>query len=404
MVFRKKRANFSPQPTQPQFPTSDHLRTSFTAAFPDGSTFEFFICPEWNRKSGLPARGGVVQYLPKPGEKNALLQNAAREYLDFALGVSDGFKSTDGDYEMPGIAMLESDQRVADKHGIDVYDWVVHQCKWTPNVFRDPRTGARRIFDTFGLEEEVLFSVHGVLRHGLWQSTYHLSERALYIFGESHEDSKARIPLELYLNSTLNPEQAFGPGNFQAIFFNPGAFNFGKLPENAVLGNLKTDDGSVGTKVLSVAGFNVARRTVWSDLRRNIANSLPNVLDTKRLAVPSNGAEVEIYLSKTITGGGHYVFCDQGLPGDIGRRISQSDDFKSVVKEGLVSLKEPSIPDDLTKIEKASEPKNSVSGGSPPEASDDLVMRLRRLDEMFKDGVISEEEHHEHRERLLREL
>lgn len=404
MVFRKKQPDFPPRPAQPQFPTASHLRTSFTAAFKDGSTFEFFVIPEWKQQPGLPVVGKVVQYLPKPGDRNVLLQNGAKDYLEFALGVTDGFTSDDGDYELPGIAMLESDQRIADRFGIDPFEWVVHECKWTPNAFRDMRTGSRRIFDEFGLEEEVVCSVYGVLRDGLWQSTYHLSNRALYIFGESHEDSKARIPLELFLSSARGPSRNFGPGDFQATFYNPGSFDFGKLPKSAVFGKWSSEDGTGSIDVLSIGGFKVAKQDAWSKLRKEISYNLCNILPTKRLTVRANGDIAEIDLSKTIRGGGNYVFADRNIQVDVARRLSKTDEMRRVIREGLAGLDSPEVPNDLTNLESLVASDAAVVEEPVDTSQDNLLKRLKRLDEMLDQGVISEEEHSRHRERLLNEV
>lgn len=404
MAFRKRRPPVTQPAAQFQFPTNGHLKTSITATFPDGSQFEFFVIPEWQNKPGLPVMGDVIQYLPQPGDKNVVLQNAAHDYLRFAFGEVDGFTSEDGELEIPAIAMVSSYQEVADEHGIDLFDWTVNKCQWSPNIFRDPRKGSRRIRDAFGVEEEVIASVHGVLRAGLWQSTYHLTNRALYIFGESHEQSKARIPLELYMSSTLNPQGAFGRGNFQAIFLNPDNFDFGELPENAVRGQVTFDASAESVDVLAIAGFQIAERNKFRDFQQEMAYALRTVLPTKRISVHAEGRTVELDISKTISTGGHFVFVDRDLSERVASQITKSEEFKRVVKETLATLDKPSVPNDVSQFpnqvpaagSENDEPKKSEPG--------DLVSRLARIDEMHQEGIISDVEHKVQRQRLLDEI
>ena len=193
-------------------------------------------------------------------------------------------------------------------------------------------------------------------------------------------------------------------GNFQAVFVDPGNFDFGELPENAVRGQLVFEDKSVSFDVLAVAGFQVADRYKWRNFQQELAYSLRNVLPTKRVTVQSGGLSVEVDLSKTMAAGGHFVFVDRELPQEVAGQISQSEEFKQVMKETLATLEQPSTPDDVTTLKAGPNP--IPADIDPPQDgfSDDLVSRLARIDDMHREGIISDAEHRETRQRLLGEI
>lgn len=405
MAFRKRRAPVPQQAAQFQFPTNRHLKTAITATFPDGSQFEYFVIPEWRNKPGMPVMGEVIQYLPHPGFKNVVLQNAAHDYLMFAFGEVDGFTSEDGELEIPAIAMLESYQEVADEHGIDLFDWTVNKCQWSPNIFRDPRKGARRIRDAFGVEEEVIASVHGVLRTGLWQSTYHLTNRALYVFGESHEQSKARLPLELLMRATSQPD-GLGPepGNFQAVFHDPGNFDFGELPENTSRVQATSDASGETVDVVVIAGFQIADRNKFRTFVNEISYAVSDVQPTRRTSVQVGGRTVEIDVSKSTASSGLNVLVDRDLPQEVKNQVWNSEEFKRVVKETLATLDKPSIPNDVTQLSNQAPAAESENEEPKKGEPGDLTSRLARIDEMHKEGIISDAERKEQRQRLLDEI
>ena len=342
----------------------------------------------------------VVQSLPQPGLQDTALKNAAAAYLKFALGCSDGLRTADGDFEGPMLG-LPPEYDVLEAAGIDLNDWV-EKCEWEPKVFRDPRLGHRRVKDAFGLEEELIFSMHGVLRTGLWQSTYHLTDKALYVFGESHEESCARLPLELFLQQTKNPPGAFGPGNHLMYFVDPGDYDFGVLPANSQRGSVDSEGDAPGIKVVSVAGFQIVDRDRWDKFGLAIARALPAVLPTERFDVEIGGRKVGCLISKTITGQGSFCFEDSLLDPSVARKVRETEEFKASVRRALASLPLPNTPPDVSALR--SETTVPSSEDTPSEPTDDVRDRLDRLTRLRDDGVISEEEYNDQRQRILDEL
>lgn len=402
-MFRKRSPAPRPTPRQaapPPFPGPDHLRTSFRATFPDGRSFDYFILPGWLHRSSPAFMDKVVQSLPQPGLQDTALKNAAATYLKFALGCVDGMHSSDGDFEAP---MLGSppEYEVLEAAGIDLNDWV-EKCEWEPKVFRDPRLGHRRVRDAFGLEEELLYSMHGVLRTGLWQSTYHLTDKALYVFGESHEDSCARFPLELFLQQTENPPGAFGPGNHLMYFMDPGDFDFGVLPGNSQRGEITSDGEGTGASAVTVAGFQIVELDRWKKFGYAIARALSAVLPTERIEVSVQGRRVGCLISKTIIGQGAMCFEDSSLTRDVAAQVRESDEYKEKLRHALASLPVPSTPPDVSALR--SKIVAPPSENTPSELTHDVRDRLDRLTRLRDDGVISEEEYSDQRQRILDEL
>lgn len=398
-MFKKR----NPPPRQsapPPFPGPAHLKTSFRATFPDGRSFEYFILPGWHHESSLPFMDKVVQSLPQAGMQNTVLKNAAAAYLKFALGCSDGLRTQDGDFEVPMLG-LPPEYDVLEGAGIDLNEWV-ERCEWEPRVFRDPRLGHRRVKDAFGLDEELLFSMHGVLRAGLWQSTYHLTDKALYVFGESHEESCARLPLELFFQMTQNPPGTFGPGNHLMEFVDPGGFDFGVLPENSRRGSATSDEDGASVEVVSVAGFQIVDRDRWGKFGNAIARALWTVLPTERFDIAHGARKFGCLISKTITGHGSFCFEDPLLDPNVARKIRDTEEFKVSVRHALASLPLPSIPPDLSALR--SETVAPPADDMPGDPSDDLRDRLERLGRLRDDGVINEDEYTNQRQRILDEL
>ena len=343
----------------------------------------------------------VVQSLPEAGLENTALKNAAATYLKFALGCVDGLRTTDGDFEGPMLG-IPPDYEVLEAAGIDLNDWVFEKCVWEPRVFRDPRLGHRRVRDAFDLEEELLFSMHGVLRAGLWQSTYHLTDKALYVFGESHEDSCARLPLELFISQTKNPRGATGPGNYQMVFVNPMEFDFGVLPEHALTGVLKGEGEKPDTPVVAVNGFQVVDAAGWDAFGHALARAVAKALPTERFEVETAGHKVGCLISKTITGEGTFCFEDALLDPNVARKIRDTEEFKASVRRALASLPLPTAPPDVSALrsETVAPPADDMSG----DPSDDLRDRLDRLSRLRDDGVIDEDEYTNQRQRILDEI
>lgn len=342
----------------------------------------------------------VVQSLPQPGLQDTALKNAAATYLKFALGCVDGMHSSDGDFEAPMLG-LPTEYEVLEAAGVDLNDWV-EKCDWEPRVFRDPRLGHRRVRDAFGLEEELLYSMHGVLRTGLWQSTYHLTDKALYVFGESHEESCARLPLELFIRQTKNPPGTMGPGNYQVVFANPTDFDFGVLPENASTGVLQREGEKADMPVIAVHGFQVVDAGGWDAFGHALAKGVAKALPTERFEIVSTGHRVGCLISKTITGQGTFCFEDALLDPNVARKVQDTEEFKASVRRALASLPAPSTPADLSALR--SETAVPSSEDTPSEPPDNVRDRLDRLNRLRDDGVISEEEYSEQRQRILDEL
>jgi len=342
----------------------------------------------------------VVQSLPQPGLQDTALKNAAATYLKFALGCVDGMHSSDGDFEAPMLG-LPPEYEVLEAAGIDLNEWV-EKCEWEPCVFRDPRLGHRRVRDAFGLEEKLLYSMHGVLRTGLWQSTYHLTDKALYVFGESHEDSCARFPLELFLQQTQNPPGAFGPGNHLMYFMDPGDFDFGVLPSNSQRGKITSDGEGTGASVVTVAGFQIVELDRWDKFGYAIARSLSAVLPTERIEVSVQGRRVGCLISKTIIGQGTMCFEDSSLTREVAAQVQESDEYREKLRRALASLPVPSTPADVSAL--CSDTVAPSSDNTPSEPTLDVRDRLARLTQLRDEGVISKEEYNDQRQRILDEM
>ena len=343
----------------------------------------------------------IVQSLPEPGLQDTALKNGAAEYLKFALGCTNGIHSSEGDFELPMLG-LGSEYEVLDQANIDLSEWVLEKCVWEPRVFRDPRLGHRRVRDAFGLEEELRFSMHGVLRRDLAQSTYHLTDRALYVFGESHEQSCARLPLELFVRQTRNPPGSFGPGNHMAYFQDPGNFDFGVLPEAALQGSLTSNGDSADQNVIAIGGFQVVDAGSWDAFGHALARAVANALPTERFDLAHGARKVGCLISKTITGQGTFCFEDALLDPNVARKIRDTEEFKASVRRALASLPLPTAPPDVSALrsETVAPPADDMSG----DPSDDLRDRLDRLSRLRDDGVIDEDEYTNQRQRILDEI
>ena len=403
-MFRKKKVISQPlaqQAPQMGLPGPNHLRTSFRATFPDGQSFEYFILPGWQNQPPAPFLGKVVQSLPHPATQGTVLKNAAARYLEYALGCVDGLRSADGDFEAP-ILFTPTEQEALEKDGIDLFEWVFHECKWEPRVFRDQRLGHRRVADAFGLKEELQASMHGVLRHGLWQSTYHLTDKALYVFGESHEQSCARFPLELFVMQTKNPPGTLGPGNHLMYFVDPGNFDFGTLPENSQRGPLTSENENTGFNAVSVAGFHVVDSDGWEKFSNALARTLPSVLPTERFEISYDGRKVACLISKTIVGKGTFCFEDLSLPRAVAVGVRNTNEFKEAVRSTLASMPTPAMPSDISSLRsvEAASPTSDIQVGVPNDVRD----RLDRLVRLRDDQLITEDEYLEQRQRILGEL
>lgn len=403
-MFRKRSPDPRPTPRQaapPPFPGPEHLRPPFRATFPDGRSYEYFIRPGWGQKPSHAFMDKIVQSLPEPGLQDTALKNGAAEYLKFALGCTDGFHSSEGDVEFPMLG-LESDHEVLEQAKIDLNEWVLEKCVWEPRVFRDPRLGHRRVRDAFGLEEELLFSMHGVLRRDLAQSTYHLTHKALYVFGESHEESCARLPLELFVRQTRNPPGSLGPGNHLAYFKDPGNFDFGVLPEASKRGSLTFNADSTVVDVIAVGGFQVVDAGKWDTFGHALARAVAKVLPTERFDIANGARKVGCLISKTITGQGTFCFEDALLDPNVARKVQDTEEFKASVRRALASLPMPAAPPDVSALR--SETVVPPTENTPSEPTDDVRDRLDRLNRLRDDGVISEEEYSDQRQRILDEL
>jgi len=403
-LFRRRRSLHQVSQRSPAlrpFPGPDHLRTSFRVTFPDGRSFEYFVLPAWSTATPFAFMDKVVQYVPQPGLENVALQNAAASYLKFALGCTDGIKTTDGDHEVPVLGMVV-DYEVLEAAGIDLNDWILRECEWEPKVFRDNRLGHKRVKDVFGLDEELRCSKHGVLREGLWQTTYHLTDKALYVFGESHEDSCARFPLQLFVQQTKNPAGAFGPGNFQMFFMDPGDFDFGVLPSHAPRGELTIDGVEQDVTVIAVEGFQVAEVDGWEPLGRALAKTLPGVLPTERCEVTVGDVTVGCLFSKTIVGRISFCFESDDISRSLAEEVRASDEFRAGLNRAYENLPLPSLPtDDGPAPANVGRP-DQVAGEAIPNVR--VRERLERLSRLEADGIISASEHDEQRRRILGEL
>ena len=368
----------------PRFPARDHLRTTIRATFPSGSRVEYFLRPQWN--------GNPVEYEPQPSLLDTARAHAGADYVRWALGLSPGLNTDDPDLEFPLIAALASDDEILSKVGEDAFDLAVNQCTWDPPVRRDPRRGPRRIRDAFGFDEEVRHSLHGALVAGLHQYTYHLTDSALYVFGESHQRNATRLPLGLFAGATGNQQ-----GGVALSFSDPGNFDFGELPENH-----ERKTASDGTETITISAFQLQGTTRWDELVDEMKASFRVALPSAEFEVVHKGRPVKFSVTR---------FHDSSFDSLLGSTVSDqereairaTDAFRTARDAAYASLT-PINVDELTRpVSLASDLADSPTGDEPQEV-DPLEVRLERVTRLFDAGLITESERDVQRERILDEI
>ena len=368
----------------PRYPARDHLRTTIRATFPAGSQIEYFIRPQWG--------GNPVEYEPQSSLLATARAHAGADFIRWAFGFSSGFTTDDPDLEFPLIGALSSDAEVLAKVGEDPFDLAVNQCHWEPMVRRDPRRGPRRIRDQFGFEESVRHSLHGALVAGLHQYTYHLTDSALYVFGESHERTAARLPLGLFAGASGNQQ-----GGIALKFSDPGGFDFGELPENC-----ERKQGSDGAETLVISAFQLQSTTRWDELVDDMKVAFRTSLPTCEFEVMHRGRPVTFSVTRF-----HANSFDAAVDSTVSTQereeIRATDEFKRARDEAYGSLVAIDI-EQLTRPQVPEPPDPPAVTSENSGAVDPLEARLARISRLFGEGLITQTEHDIQRKRILDEI
>ena len=396
-MLRKNKRAATPARQRFNAQVGGYLQSPFAVRFTNGHESEFFVRPSWI--------GDPIAWDPRSGLINVVLENAARDWLSWSLGLGPSFATSNPDIEMPIIGGLVSEQDIAESHGIDLFDEVANGAEWLPKVARNPIVPAARIREKFGFNEKVLDVVHGSLDDQHCLSTFVVTESALYQFSETGPPAAVRVPLELFKGMSTPAD-----GQMALYFHGVDEIEFGILPRNAVKGKLKDDSSTkqVGVgEIIVLAGTQLHSRKRWNQFGEVVYRALRDVLPTSFFTLKFEGQDADVSVSKTLDGGGTRLI--DGVSPETAYRITQDERFQAAAKSALKSLPEPDLASLLSKKNTVADETRLTPSDSPDVFDSkrrlpDVGARLKNVDNLFESGIITKEEHAEHRARILGDI